>query len=45
VASEASGDIGQAQAVLREAMERYPSRTAFRIAEAYLNGKAGESKE
>ena len=41
VASEASGDIGQAQVVLREAMERYPDRTAFRIAEAYLNGKAG----
>lgn len=45
VASEASGEIGQAQAVLREAMERYPSRTAFRIAEAYLNGKAGSGAE
>jgi serine/threonine protein kinase len=40
VALEASGDLPQAAATLREAMERYPERTAFRIAEAYLRGKA-----
>ncbi len=37
VASEASGDLSQADETLREALERYPDRTAFRIAEAYLS--------
>jgi serine/threonine protein kinase len=41
VALEANGDIGQAAATAREAREQYPDGTAFRIAEAYLNGKAG----
>ena len=40
VALDATGDVGQAVATLREALERYPDRTAFRIAEAYLNAKA-----
>jgi serine/threonine protein kinase len=40
VASEASGDIARAAATLREAIERYPDRTALRIAAAYLKGKA-----
>jgi serine/threonine protein kinase len=39
VASEASGDLEQAMATLRAAMERYPERTAYRIAEVYLKGK------
>jgi tetratricopeptide (TPR) repeat protein len=43
VASEASGDIAQAAATLREALERYPDRTAFRIAAAYLKGKVDAS--
>jgi len=44
VASEASGDLPQAVAMLREAMERHPGRTAFRIAEAYLNAKSGNGE-
>ena len=40
VAADASGEIRQALATLAEAMERYPDRTAFRIAEAYLRAKA-----
>jgi tetratricopeptide (TPR) repeat protein len=47
VASEAAGDIDQAVETLRDAMERYPDRTAFRIAEVYLAAKvagAGEAK-
>jgi len=40
VALDAAGDTAQALATLREAIERYPNRTAFRIAEAYLEGKA-----
>jgi len=40
VASDASGEIGQALATLSEAMERYPNRTALRIAEVYLKAKA-----
>jgi serine/threonine-protein kinase len=39
VAAEASGDIPQAQATLHEALERSPDRTAFRIAQAYLESK------
>jgi serine/threonine protein kinase len=44
VALDATSDIGQALATLREAMGRLPDRTAFRIAEAYLEGRAGEGK-
>ena len=49
VASEASGDLEQAMGTLHAAMERYPDRTAYRIAEAYLKGKmagggSGEGK-
>jgi tetratricopeptide (TPR) repeat protein len=44
VALDATGDIGEALATLHEAMERLPDRTAFRIAEAYLEAKAGEGK-
>jgi serine/threonine-protein kinase len=48
VASEASGDLEQAAETLRAAMERYPERTAYRIAEAYLQTKlaagSGEGK-
>jgi eukaryotic-like serine/threonine-protein kinase len=44
VALDATNDIGQALATLHEAMGRYPDRTAFRIAEAYLEGKAAEGK-
>jgi len=44
VALDATNDIGQALATLREAMGRLPGRTAYRIAEAYLEGKAGEGK-
>jgi serine/threonine protein kinase len=40
VALEATGEIGPALDALREGMKRYPNRTAFRIAEAYLTGKA-----
>ncbi|HUB79954.1 MAG TPA: protein kinase [Bryobacteraceae bacterium] len=40
VALDAAGDRDQALATLREAIERYPNRTAFRIAEAYLGSKA-----
>jgi serine/threonine-protein kinase len=39
VALDAGGDVTQALATLHEAMERYPDRTAFRIAEAYLKAK------
>ena len=42
VASEASGDIPKAMATLEEALGKYPDRTAFRIAEVYLNAKAAE---
>jgi tetratricopeptide (TPR) repeat protein len=49
VASEASGDLEQATATLHAALERYPDRTAYRIAEAYLReklagGGTGEGK-
>jgi len=44
VALDATGDAGQALDTLREAMQRYPGRTAFRIAEAYLNAKAAGVK-
>jgi serine/threonine-protein kinase len=43
VALDAAGDTAQALATLREAIERYPNRTAFRIAEAYLEDKAGSA--
>jgi len=39
VATEASEDQEQAAAALKEALDRYPDRTAFRIAEAYLKSK------
>jgi hypothetical protein len=46
VASEASGDLQQAVETLHTAMERYPERTAYRIAEVYLKEKlAGGSGE
>lgn len=44
VALEATGEIAQALTTLHEAMERIPGRTAFRIAEAYLNAKVGGAK-
>ena len=47
VASEASDELEQAMATLHEAMRKYPDRTAFRIAEVYLQGKmagGGEGK-
>jgi serine/threonine-protein kinase len=44
VALDATGDVSEALATLHEAMERLPDRTAFRIAEAYLEAKAGERK-
>ncbi|HEX3747242.1 MAG TPA: serine/threonine-protein kinase [Bryobacteraceae bacterium] len=40
VALDAAGDGTQALATLHDAMDRYPGRTAFRIAEAYLKEKA-----
>ena len=40
VAAEASGDMGKVAEFLRDGLEKYPDRTAFRIAEAYLNQKA-----
>ena len=43
VALDATGDIGPATATLREAMAQFPDRTAFRIAEAYLRGRARET--
>jgi serine/threonine-protein kinase len=43
VALDATGDIGPALAALQEAMARYPDRTAFRIAQAYLEKKAASS--
>ena len=39
VALDAAGEVTHALATLHEAMERYPDRTAFRIAEAYLKSK------
>jgi len=45
VALDATGDIAEALTTLHEAMERLPGRTAFRIAEAYLEAKAGGAKE
>jgi hypothetical protein len=39
VATEASEDRDQAAATLKEALDRSPDRTAFRIAEAYLKSK------
>ena len=39
VALDAAGDVAHALATLHEAMEQYPDRTAFRIAEAYLKAK------
>jgi hypothetical protein len=44
VALDAAGDAAQALATVHEAMERYPDRTAFRVAEAYLEAKAGNAK-
>jgi serine/threonine-protein kinase len=44
VALDATGETAQALDTLHEAMQRYPDRTAFRIAEAYLNAKAGSAK-
>jgi serine/threonine-protein kinase len=41
VALDAAGEVTHALATLHDAMERYPDRTAFRIAEAYLKEKAG----
>jgi serine/threonine-protein kinase len=45
VASEASGDLEQAAETLRAALERYPERTAYRIAEVYLRGKLAGRNE
>jgi serine/threonine protein kinase len=45
VAAEASGDLPQAQATLREALEQSPDKTAFRIAAAYLESKTAEEAE
>jgi len=45
VALDATGEIPQALAALHEAMEQLPDRTAFRIAQAYLEAKAGEAKK
>jgi tetratricopeptide (TPR) repeat protein len=39
VGLDAAGDMTAALATLQEAMERYPDRTAFRIAQAYLEAK------
>jgi serine/threonine protein kinase len=39
VALDAAGDVPDALATLHDAMERYPDRTAFLIAEAYLKEK------
>lgn len=39
VALDAAGEVAHALATLHEAMEQYPDRTAFRIAEAYLKAK------
>ena len=39
LASEAAGDLDDAAATLRAALDRSPDRTAFRIAEAYLESK------
>jgi tetratricopeptide (TPR) repeat protein len=39
VAAEAAGELPEAMAMLQEAMQKYPDRTAFRIAEVYLQGK------
>ena len=44
VALDATGETAQALATLQEAMQKYPNRTAFRIAEAYLNSKTGSAK-
>ncbi|MEI9971472.1 MAG: serine/threonine-protein kinase [Ignavibacteriota bacterium] len=44
VALDATGDFTQALATLHEAMSRNPDSTAYRIAEAYLNGKAADGK-
>jgi serine/threonine protein kinase len=44
VALDATGETTQALATLREAMQRHPDRTAFRIAESYLNSKTGSAK-
>ena len=47
VACEASGELQEAMVTLHEAMERYPEKTAFRIAEVYLVSKlagAGDGK-
>jgi serine/threonine-protein kinase len=45
VALDATGDFGDALTTLHEAMERLPDRTVFRIAEAYLEAKAGDAKK
>jgi serine/threonine protein kinase len=42
IASEASGDLEQAAVTLHDAMQRYPDRTAYRIAEAYLQSKLAD---
>ena len=44
VAMDATGDLTQALATLHDAMGRYPDRTVFRIAEAYLNSRAAAAK-
>ena len=43
VAAEAAGEFGEALAVLREALEKQPNRTAFRIAEVYLKSKMSQA--
>jgi serine/threonine protein kinase len=42
VALDATGDLAPATSALREAMAQFPDRTAFRIAQAYLQGRANE---
>jgi len=44
VALDATGETAQALATLHEAMQKHPNRTAFRIAEAYLNAKVASVK-
>jgi serine/threonine protein kinase len=44
VALDATGDLTQALTTLHDAMGRFPNRTAFRIAEAYLNTRAARAK-
>ena len=42
VALDAAGDTAQAISTLQEALARYPGRTAFRIAAAYLEEKSAK---